>query len=126
MNDEIKYNMAVKLMQKEQWTEAIELFVDILADNPGFEHGYAWYDLACCYEDAGDVTKAKSSYKCALEYDKANPIFLGGLASFLYLYGDPQESLSIYKEYFQVVGEDSERGTTVSPAIEELKRRIDG
>jgi len=46
MNNETKYNMAVKLMQEERWTEAIQLFVDVLADHPDFENGYAWYDLA--------------------------------------------------------------------------------
>lgn len=36
MNNETKYNIAVKLMQKEKWLEAAKLLVDILDENHSF------------------------------------------------------------------------------------------
>jgi cytochrome c-type biogenesis protein CcmH/NrfG len=38
------------------------------------------------------LASAEQSYRKALTYEPQNPTFLGGLASFLYLHGDPAES----------------------------------
>jgi Tfp pilus assembly protein PilF len=67
--------------------EAAALYAEIVAQNPGWEHGTALYGLACCYEDLGELTLAEECYRRALSHEPANSIFIGGLASFLHLHG---------------------------------------
>src|SRR5262245_22463152 len=61
----------------------------IVKEQPGWDHGSATYNLACCYEDLGELSLAEQYFREALQYEPENSIFLGGLASFLYLHGDP-------------------------------------
>lgn len=63
--------------------EAAELFSAILKEQPDWEHGAGYYDLAGCYEDLGQFELAEECYNAALRYQPANPYFLCGLASFL-------------------------------------------
>lgn len=88
--------MAIKLGTSGKLREAVELYEALLKECPNFEHGHANYDLAGCYEDLGEYTKAEQHYRVALSIDPPNPIFLGGLASFTFLHGDPQESLNLH------------------------------
>jgi Tfp pilus assembly protein PilF len=67
--------------------EAATRYAEIVAQNPGWEHGTALYGLACCYEDLGELLLAEECYRRALSYEPENPTFIGGLTSFLHLHG---------------------------------------
>ncbi len=45
------YNLAIKLRSEGRIKEATEQFEAVLRISPHFEHGYANYNLAGCYED---------------------------------------------------------------------------
>ena len=90
---------ALALMNAGKKEQAAELFSAIVKERPDWEHGEAFYSLACCYEDLGELDKAEESYRRALEYEPKNPYFLGGYASFLYLHRDPQ---SAFEEYLKL------------------------
>ena len=61
-----------------------------------------FYDLANCYEDLGRLELAEECYYAALRYQPSYDIFLGGLASFLYLHGKPEKAFSAYLEVLKV------------------------
>jgi Tfp pilus assembly protein PilF len=73
--------------------EAARLFATIAKDQPDWEHGTAAYSLACCYEDLGELALAEQYFREVLKSEPENSYFLGGLASFLYLHGDPSEAI---------------------------------
>ena len=61
-----------------------------------------FYNLAGCCEDLGRLDLAEQYYNAALQYEPANPILLGGIASFLYLHGEPDKAFSAYLELLRV------------------------
>jgi tetratricopeptide (TPR) repeat protein len=76
--------------------EAAKLYETTVTERPDYEHGTAMYCLACCYEDLKNIASAEECFRKALQYEPENPIFLGGLASFLYIHGDPAESFQTH------------------------------
>ena len=120
---EVKANA---LKNAGQNTEAAELFSLIVKEQPDWEHGTALHLLAQCYEDAGQLTLAEQNYRAALKYEPKNDIFLGGLASFLYLHGEPEAAFSAYLDLFNVYksAADAERVNSCMTALETLGERI--
>lgn len=86
---------AYRLLQSGQFKEAAKLFEIIVSMRPDFEHGSAWYHLACCCEDIGELDRADRCFREALKYEPENHIYLRGLASFAYLYGDIKEAYEL-------------------------------
>jgi Flp pilus assembly protein TadD len=82
--------------------EAAKLFSKIVKEQPDWEHGMGFYNLAGCYEDLGRLELAEEYYNAALRFEPANPIYLGGLASFLYLHGEPEKAFSTHLELLRV------------------------
>jgi Flp pilus assembly protein TadD len=76
--------------------KAVATFMKLVGLRPDFEHGQAIYHLACCCEDLGRFVEADQRFREALSYEPANPYFLGGWASFLYLHGDTAEALEVH------------------------------
>jgi tetratricopeptide (TPR) repeat protein len=97
--------------------EAAELFAAIVKEQPDWEHGIGFYNLACCYEDLGKLQLAEDCYNAALRYQPANSTFLGGLASFLYLHGDPKKAFNSHLELLEIdrMNKD-EKGVELSTA----------
>jgi Flp pilus assembly protein TadD len=98
----------------------------IVKENPGYEHGSCFHDLAGCYEDLGELDKAEENYRRALEYEPKNPIFLGGYASFLYLHRDPQSAFEEYLKLWKLEncsGNKAQADKTM-PGLRELSKRL--
>jgi Flp pilus assembly protein TadD len=87
---------ALQLKNSGRIAEAAELFSLIVEEQPNWEHGNAIHDLAQCYEDLGRLELAEKFYRAALDYEPTNDIFLGGLASFLYLHGKPEDAFDAH------------------------------
>jgi Flp pilus assembly protein TadD len=87
---------ALKLKNSGRIAEAAELFSVIVEQQPDWEHGCALHDLAQCYEDLGRLEEAETLYRRALDYEPTSDIFLGGLASFLYLHGKPEDAFDAH------------------------------
>lgn len=93
---------ALQLRNAGQLKEAAELFAAIVKEQPDWEHGTGFYDLACCYEDLGEFALADKCFHDALRYEPKNPYFIGGLASFLYLHGDTDKAFAAYLALLEV------------------------
>jgi Flp pilus assembly protein TadD len=93
---------ALELMNAGQLSEAIKIFHLIIKEQPDWEHGTALYNLASCYEDLQQPALAEEFYQKAVELDTKNPIFLGGLASFLALKDKPDRAFDAYLTLLQV------------------------
>ena len=106
--------------------EAAELFSSIIREEPNWEHGEAFYELACCYEDIGQLNSAEECYQKALSINAKNPYFLGGYASFLYLHRDPNVAFAAYVELLQVESRNKNENAvkTVMIALRALGGRI--
>ncbi|WP_426615335.1 tetratricopeptide repeat protein [Bradyrhizobium sp. McL0616] len=78
---------ALGAMNAGHMKEAAALYIEIIAQDSGWEHGTAQYCLAGCYEDLGELILAEECYRKALSYEPENPTFVDGLASFLHLHG---------------------------------------
>ena len=74
----------------------------IVKEQPDWEHGTAFFNLASCFEDLGKLPLAEKCYRDALRYGPKNPYFIGGLASFLYLHGETDKAFSAYLTLLEV------------------------
>ncbi len=87
---------AFNLLNQNQIKQAANLFAQIVSNQPDYEHGMCFYNLASCLEDLGDFKKAEENYLAAIKYDPDDLIRLGGYASFLYLHGDPKKAFDAH------------------------------
>ena len=62
--------------------DEIEKLEELVRINPQWEHGEAIYNLAGCYEEIGDLQKAKANYLRALEIQPDYYIFVEGYEGF--------------------------------------------
>jgi Tfp pilus assembly protein PilF len=117
---------ALSLMNSGDIKQAAELFSRIIEQRPDYEHGQTLYNLAGCYEDLGQLDEAKRYYLRALEYGPHNEIILGGYASFLYLYGDPQQAFDAHLTLLRLErsNRNSQGAERTVIALKELAKRL--
>jgi Flp pilus assembly protein TadD len=117
---------ALALRNAGRLSEAVELFSTIVKEQPDWEHGAAFYNLACCYEDLGELVLAERCYGDALRYQPKNPIFLGGFASFLYLHGDPQKAFDTHLTLLEIENSNGakDRVNSIALALNPLGEKI--
>jgi Flp pilus assembly protein TadD len=115
---------ALVLMNRGEKAKAAELFKAIIRERPDWEHGEAFYDLAGCQEDLGELDKASESYRRALEYEPRNPYFLGGYASFLYLHGDPKSAFEQHLSLWEIERNNEDSSAKIMNALRELSKRL--
>jgi Flp pilus assembly protein TadD len=106
--------------------EAARLFAAIVKDQPDWEHGTGAYNLACCCEDLGEFASAGQYFREALKYEPKNSYFLGGLASFLYLHGDPIEAFDYHLVLFKMHRKngDYRDAENIKIALDVLSKRL--
>jgi len=97
MNEEVPQlvqleRQAMTLKNAGEWESAARLFEQILQVQPDWEHGYGAFNLAECYEEMGRISDARSAYERAVCGTPKDRTLLGGLASFLFLHGEPREA----------------------------------
>jgi Flp pilus assembly protein TadD len=103
--DKQKRKLAVgglRALQRKDYKEAGGQFRTLVTLQPDWEHGEAYYNLACCLEELGRFRKARRAYLRAVQFQPNNPIYLEGLASFLYLHGAPGEALWAHMKLLEV------------------------
>ena len=117
---------ALALRNSGRLAEAAELFAAIVKEQPDWEHGTAFYNLAGCYEDLGELGLAEQCYRDALRQEPKNPHFLGGFAAFLYLHGDADKAFAAYLELLEVErAAGNQRGVeTATTALRTLGRKM--
>ena len=70
-------------MKSRNYHSAVKIFQKITELSPEYEHGSAFYDLACALEAIGESKKAKTAYQKALSYDPTNSIWLEAYTDFM-------------------------------------------
>lgn len=89
-------------LNQGNYQKAIEYFLEIIEVNPNYEHGMCFYDIACAYEEIGEIEKAQIHFEKALSYIPDDPNRLGGYASFLFVHGDPTIAFEAYLQLFKL------------------------
>ena len=104
------------------YQEATKMFEKITQISPDYEHGMAFYNLACALEEIGDIERARKEYERALYYVPDDHIRMGGYASFLYVHGNIHEAFEAYlrllKIYTPSTSKSPKRTELKAPAIE--------
>lgn len=83
-------------VRENNYEAAAELFAQIVAIHPDWEHGCAAYSLACALEEIGDLKGAEKNYLLALRCSPDDDYFIEGYASFLFLHGEPLHALDFF------------------------------
>lgn len=121
-NPLVKYESeAFEARRKKDFQVAISLYEKIVSENPNWEHGQAFYDLAGCYWDIGEIEKAEKNYLRALNIQPNYYIFVGGYASFLYRFGKPETAFDWYLKLLKIETDISSDG---NPQIENVNKGL--
>lgn len=117
---------ALQFRKAGKFKEAAELFAAIVKEQPDWEHGTGFYNLALCYEDMGELALAEQCFGAALRYEPKNQYFLGGFASFLYLHGDPDKAFNSYLELLEIesANKDQKGVESVTTALRTLGKKM--
>jgi Flp pilus assembly protein TadD len=115
---------AFQLKNSGRFAEAAELLSVIVEAQPDWEHGEALHNLAQCYEDLGRHELAEKLYRAALDYEPANDIFLGGLASFLYLHGKPEDAFDAHLKLLTIQRSQGSEVGSIMVALNALGERM--
>jgi Flp pilus assembly protein TadD len=117
---------ALQSMNRRDFESAARALNELLAVQPNWEHGGGAYNLACCLEELGSYAEAEAKFEQALRYEPENPIYLGGLASFLFLHGDPRKA---FEKHLALLKLEKSLGNgakvlTIVQAVRNLGQRI--
>jgi Flp pilus assembly protein TadD len=105
---------------------AFEIFSAIAEQQPDWEHGRCYYEMALCCEELERFVEAEKFFRSALKYEPQNDFYLGGLASFLYVHGDPKRAFDAHIELSKLkLRQGDQAGVrTVNVALEALGHKI--
>jgi tetratricopeptide (TPR) repeat protein len=95
-------------LSQKKYQEAAKLFEKITQISPGYEHGMAFYDLACALEEIGEIERTRKAYEKALFYAPDDHIRMGGYASFMYLHGNVHTAFEAYLSLLKIYKNDND------------------
>ena len=95
-------------LSQKKYQEAAKLFEKITQISPDYEHGMAFYNLACALEEIGEIKRARKAYETALFYVPDDHIRMGGYASFMYLHGNVHEAFEAYLSLLKIYNKDND------------------
>lgn len=90
------WRRSLEMKSAGQWNAAADVIARILREQPDWEHGYGAFNLAECYEQLGRIGDARTAYESAASRASSDRTLVGGLASFLFLHGEPSEAFDQY------------------------------
>ena len=67
---------------------------------PDWEHGVAQLTLAQCYESERLFEKARAAFERAVAIDPDSQVFVGTLASHLFMHGDPKDAFQCFAKLY--------------------------
>ena len=95
-------------LSQKKYREAAAFFDKITQISSGYEHGMAFYNLACALEEIGEIKRAREAYEKAIFYAPDDHIRLGGYASFMYLHGNANEAFEAYLSLLKIYNGDND------------------
>jgi tetratricopeptide (TPR) repeat protein len=72
---------ALAAQRSENWDLAVAVWNSILADQPNWESGYGYYNLADCYTRLGQLDSAEAAYRQAISIAPEDSLFSETLES---------------------------------------------
>lgn len=78
-----KEQQALAAQIEGDFERAIMIWNQILAAYPDWEHGFTHYNLAGCYEEAGQIDLAIETYRTAIKISPKDPMFSDALKSLM-------------------------------------------
>jgi tetratricopeptide (TPR) repeat protein len=93
---EIRLQQATRLIERESWREAAELFRRLATEDP--DRSVYWLNLGYCRERSGDLEGAVTAYRRGLQRDSAALWAQGNLASCLTRLGRYSEALTEWEK----------------------------
>ncbi|MEZ5901335.1 MAG: tetratricopeptide repeat protein [Hyphomicrobiaceae bacterium] len=117
---------ALSCQSSGDWKRAVELFEAIVAQQPDWEHGLAWSNLAGCYEELNELPAARNAYEQAMKFSRRDLMIWGNFASFLFLHGDIKEAFDEHLRLYgaAVQGGDADTAQTVILALQTLAPKL--
>ena len=132
---------ALRLRNKGDIESAAKLFEQITIEDPEYEWGRCFCDLAGCLEDLGKFDEVEKNYLKALEYNPEDHIVLGNYSIFLYKCGDLEKAFNVHLELLnleklwgykrnedgiqEAISRTEELGEKIGMTKEEVNRKID-
>lgn len=116
----------LELKNAGKWESAAAVFEEILGIQPDWEQGYGYFNLAESYEEKGKLDDARTAYERAVECTPSDRTLLGGLASFLFLHGQPDDA---FREHLRLIllelaRNDTEGARSTRLALDALGSRL--
>lgn len=114
------------LRQAGEFRRAVDVFTALVEKQPDWEHGLCYHEMAGCYEAMGRLQEAEQQYRLAVSYEPNCEIYLGGLASFLYLYGQLQDAFDTHLNLVTLYASrhDQKNVDSIIPTLKELGSKL--
>ena len=74
---------ALTAQKLEKWSIALEIWKEILLNQPDWESGYGYYNLADCYTRLGQIDAAEAAYRKAISIAPEDSLFSDTLRSLM-------------------------------------------
>ncbi len=100
------YNEGVRLMQAENYKQAIPFFEKAVGLDPEFV--FAWDNLGVSYRRTNDFGKAESAYKASLQIDPKGRTALMNLPVVYHKQQKNEEAIAAYRRLLEVYNDDPE------------------
>jgi hypothetical protein len=91
------YEKAQELFNADRYAEAEPILVALAQEEPCFEHGMVWYQLAEIFEHKGQIEGADKAYLNALDCEW-NEIYALAYGTFLWRIGRNENALALLRE----------------------------
>jgi tetratricopeptide (TPR) repeat protein len=95
-----KLQDALRAHQEGQLDEALQLYEEVLAEQP--ENEYAWYNLGLIHQTRGQDDVAETEYRHAIQIDPAFVEALFNLGTLLGARGDAAGAIAQYEEVIRI------------------------
>ena len=114
------------LMMQGRMREALLIWTQIVQEQPDWEGGSAYYEMAVCEEELGLYEEAREHFLGALRQQPEYEYFIRGYASFLYMHGDVAEALAQHLKliHMMITLNRQSEAERITVAAKELARRL--
>ncbi len=96
------YKKAQNLFNADCYAEAEPILAAFAREEPCFEHGMVWYQLADIFEQRGQIENADTAYLNALDCEW-NEMYAIGYGAFLWRVGQNENALTFLLEFKQSI-----------------------
>ena len=112
------YMKAQELFNADRYAEAEAILAAFAREEPCFEHGMVWYQLADIFEQKDELESADKAYLNALDCEWSD-IYAIGYGAFLWRVGRNENALQLLRELKQRI-DAGEVAPTFAPRLDSM------